>query len=165
MYFIQILTFNSIFNLKMLIIYKKLPCLKKIFFKFLHIFLFRIYQLWRHAILLENHQDISPSNIYHKLKSLFIKIQRTSPNTYLKQFSMKWYKLLSKLKVDSSIIKKNTKPKIYITFTLNNTYTFSKDLCSKNSVISDSLKNKVGVLLFNCLYSLMLRLSQEDNIS
>ena len=40
-----------------------------------------------------------------------------------------------------------------------------KDLCSKYTVISDSLKNKVGMLLFNCLYSLMLRSSKEDIIN
>ena len=33
------------------------------------------------------------------------------------------------------------------------------------TVISDSLKNKVGMLLFNCLYSLMLRSSKEDIIN
>ena len=40
-----------------------------------------------------------------------------------------------------------------------------KDLCSKYTVISDSLKIKVGMLLFNFLYSLMLRSSREDNIN
>ena len=40
-----------------------------------------------------------------------------------------------------------------------------KDLCSKYTVILDSLKNKVGMLLFNCLCSLMLRSSREDNIN
>ena len=40
-----------------------------------------------------------------------------------------------------------------------------KDFCSKHTVISDSLDNKVGMLLSNCLYSLMLRSSREDNIN
>ena len=40
-----------------------------------------------------------------------------------------------------------------------------KDLCIKYTVISDSLKNKVAMLLFNCLYSFMLRSSREDNIN
>ena len=40
-----------------------------------------------------------------------------------------------------------------------------EDLCIKYTVISDSLKNKVGMVLFNCIYSLMLRSSREDNIN
>ena len=37
------------------------------------------------------------------------------------------------------------------------------NLCSKYTI--KSLKNKVGMLLFNCLCSSMLRSSQEDNIN
>ena len=37
----------------------------------------------------------------------------------------------------------------------------SKDLYSKYTVVSDNLKNKVGVLIFNCLCSLMLWSSRE----
>ena len=40
-----------------------------------------------------------------------------------------------------------------------------KDLCIKYTVISDSFKNVVGMLRFNCLYSLMLRSSRKDNIN
>ena len=39
------------------------------------------------------------------------------------------------------------------------------NLCIKYTVISDSLKNKVVMLLFNCLYSLILDSSREDNIN
>ena len=99
---------------------------------------------------------------YFKLKSLSSKIQRTSSSI---RFICKaiFQELISTFaKVKGQFINKKDKYKAeksilrsHLTAHRHNL----KDLCSRYSVISDSLKNKVGMILFNCLYSLMLKSS------
>ena len=73
---------------------------------------------------------------------------------------------MPKLKVNSFNMKNKYKAEKSILLSDLTAHKHSlKDLCFKYTVISDSLKNKEGMLLFNCLYSLMLRSSTQDNIN
>ena len=105
---------------------------------------------------------------YYKLKSLWNKIERTSSSigfiykaifhevipTVVK-VNGQFVNMKDKYKAENSILQSHLRAHRH---NLN-------DLCSKHTAISDSLKNKVGMLLFNCLYSLMVRSSGEDNIN
>ena len=99
---------------------------------------------------------------YYKLKSLSSKIQRTSSSI---RFICKaiFQELRSTFaKVKGQFINKKDKYKAEKSILRSHLTTHRhnlKDLCSRYSVISDSLKNKVGMILFNCLYSLMLKSS------
>ena len=105
---------------------------------------------------------------YYKLRSLSSKIQRTSSSigfiykaiyhevtpTFAK-VKGQFVNMKDKYKAEKSILQS------HLTAHKHNL----KDLCIKHTVFSESLKNKVGMVLFNCIYSLMLRSSREDNIN
>ena len=105
---------------------------------------------------------------YYKSKSLSSKIQRTSSSIGFICKVLFQEVIPTFAKVKGQFVNKKEKYKAEKSI-LQSPLTIHrhnlKDLCSRYTVISYSLKNKVGMLLFNCLYSLMLKSSREDNIN
>ena len=123
-----------------------------------------IYQVWRHYLIRKLPRDIVVE--YCKLKSLSSKIQRTSSSVGFIYKAIYHEVIPTFAKVKGQFVNMKDKYKaeksILQSHVTAHKHTL-KDLCIKYTVILDSLKNKVGMLLFNYLYSLMRRSSREDN--
>ena len=105
---------------------------------------------------------------YYKLKWLSSKIQRTSSSVGFIHKAIYHEIIPTFAKVNGQFVyikDKYKAEKIILQSHLTVHKHNLKNLCVKYTVISDSLKNKVGMLLFNFLYSLMLRSSREDNMN
>ena len=125
-----------------------------------------IYQVWRHYLIRKLPRDIVVE--YCKLKSLSSKIQRTSSSVGFIYKAIYHEVIPTFAKVKGQFVNMKDKYKaeksILQSHVTAHKHTL-KDLCIKYTVILDSLKNRVGMLLFNYLYSLMRRSSREDNIN
>ena len=105
---------------------------------------------------------------YCKLKSLSSKIQRMSSSIGFIYKAIYHEVIPTFAKVKGQFVNMKDKYKAENSILQSHLTTHKhdlKDLCIKYNVISDSFKNIVGMLRFNCLYSLMLRSSRKDNIN